>query len=265
MYDMKAPPSSKPDGKFVVLSSQEVLSSQGEQQAKQEHQQQKKTQQPDDFVEWIDSSKLQAVRIVAGVKQVAPLMAGPGGFCIAEFDDGTLKTEVPNLLLLPVAILKKPAGVTKEKGGEGPAKECEKDEDEKEGETKEEEQQEEEDEEEEEQQEEKEEEQQEEGEEKEEEQQEAEEQENKTKEAGVKQQAVQRTYSKMWYKKGNAWGIRRKFFDKGQAFQVGGAKLNLSKEALGTIADKVIQEMENNDLSEAEAKQLAKEEVDNLK
>ena len=30
-----------------------------------------------------------------------------------------------------------------------------------------------------------------------------------------------RTYIKMWYKEGNAWGIRRRFYDKAQAFQLG--------------------------------------------
>ena len=59
------------------------------------------------------------VRLVAGVKQVAPLVAGPGGFAIAHFEDNVVKTEVPNLLLLPVkaspVVQKRPAGVeTKE-------------------------------------------------------------------------------------------------------------------------------------------------------
>ena len=74
--------------------------------------------------------------------------------------------------------------------------------------------------------------------------------------------SVARKYLKMWYKSGNAWGIRRKFLDKGQAFQIGGKKVKLSKDTLEKIANHIIHKMENNDLSEADAKQLGKEMIE---
>ena len=54
----------------------------------------------------------------------------------------------------------------------------------------------------------------------------------------------------MWYEGGMAWGIRRCFYDKKQAFQLGGKSCGVSKENLESIVVECIRKMEDDNLSE---------------
>ena len=73
-----------------------------------------------------------------------------------------------------------------------------------------------------------------------------------------------RAYSKMWYKAGHAWGVRRKFLDKKQIFQVGGKQSGLSKEQLEVVVDMAITKMVNG-MFEAQAKAWAQAEVKTMR
>ena len=64
----------------------------------------------------------------------------------------------------------------------------------------------------------------------------------------------------MWYKGGCAWGVRRKFFDKKQVFQVGGKQSGCTQEQLETMVESAIEKMEQG-MPEADAKALAQAEV----
>jgi len=230
-----------------------------------QQQQQQQQQQPKDVVDWVDSSRLVMVRISAGVKMESPLVAGSGGFCIAQFGSETIQTEVPNLMLKPI-VLKKPAArkarttadCSEENEDEGSEKEGEGSEKENEGNKKEVADDEEKGEEEEKEMEE-------------EEHGKGDEEDDEEvcppeKRARVEQEdvtgPVKRKYYKMWYKRGGSWGVRRGFGDKAQIFAVGGKKARgVSKETMGTIVDMVIQKMEQEDLPETAAKELAWNEV----
>ena len=68
-----------------------------------------------------------------------------------------------------------------------------------------------------------------------------------------------RAYNKMWYTGGHAWGVRRKFLDKEQIFQVGGK--GLSTEQLEFGVDRAIAKLNGGSMFEAQAKTWTQAEV----
>ena len=192
------------------------------------------------------------------------LEAGDSGFCIARLGDKIVETEVPNLLLAPLApVLKRPAACKRPAAAmaEDKAEVEDNNLDEDDGDDK--------------------------SDPSEEMQEEhpshdlelfcedvehvdaVEEQvegqvEEKVKEgkpADVPPEPIVRKYAKMYYKKGHAYGIRRRFLGNNQVFQVGGKACKLSPAQLSTIADETIRKMEEEDLEEGLALSWAKEEM----
>jgi len=72
------------------------------------------------------------------------------------------------------------------------------------------------------------------------------------------------TYLKMYFKKGSGWGIRRKFLDKRQVFQIGGSRCSLTKEQLAEVADKAIASLEKGEQTERMAKEWCSKEIERL-
>ena len=175
---------------------------------------------------------------VDGRRSSAPLLAGPDGFATATFGSEVVVTEVPNLLLAvkkkPAAALKKPASAMKKPAAaadddfeHGPADGHDDDDDEEEEE---------------------------------EEEESSEQGEAAAKEeAGV--EAIAKTYSKMWYKNYNCYGVRQNFLGKRQILSCGGKLCGKSQKQLERIVDDVIAKLERGDMSELAAKEWVKDQL----
>ena len=204
--------------------------------------------------EWIDPAGWHLCRSYTdGRVEKIKLVEGPSGFAVAMLTSGQpYSTEVPNLSLLPPKVMKKPAKAAKKDEEE---EQEDKEKDEEKGEEKDEEKDEEEE--------------QEDGDEQDEEEEDRgegkkdqevqQEQDHAEQEEHMEHKDAEqrRSYLKMWYKNGNAWGIRRTFFDKKQIFQVGGKSSRLTKEQLRSITDKAIVMMQEEGSSETDAKAWA--------
>lgn len=62
------------------------------------------------------------------------------------------------------------------------------------------------------------------------------------------------TWGKMWYKNGSRYGVRQKFGEKKQVWQVSCANAGVSQEDLGKLVDMAMRKMEAGELTEANAK-----------
>ena len=188
------------------------------------------------FVDWVDFAapvpRMRRLDTSDGTQQDVELTAGPAGFAIARFSDGEVATEVPNLLLVePPVPRKKPAAAQKKPAAH--------------------------------------------------EDDEVEEEEEQEPPVGPEEEQEQEppvvpevepaeevagippsmTYSKLWYKNNNAFGIRQKIMGKTQIFTVGGKGVKQSKTELAAIADRVIKMMEEESVPEDAGKEWAKSQV----
>ena len=187
------------------------------------------------IVDWVDFAapvpRMRRLDTSDGTQQDVELTAGPAGFAIARFSDGEVATEVPNLLLVePPVPRKKPAAATKR-----PAAHEDDDQDEEEQEPP----------------------------------VGPEEEEEQEPPVGPEVEPAEEvagtppsmTYSKLWYKNNNAFGIRQKIMGKTQTFTLGGKGVKQSKTELAAIADRVLKMMEEESVSEDAGKEWAKSQV----
>ena len=94
---------------LVEADMQDVVEEVVEHKAKPKEVVQKKDLVGAAVVEWVDSKKLTFVRSGPQGFEEVILEAGDSGFCIARLGDKIVETEVPNLLLAPLAPVKRPA------------------------------------------------------------------------------------------------------------------------------------------------------------
>jgi hypothetical protein len=233
LYGLSPPPAAKKPkhGCVEVLSSQEVASSQEfDLKAKETIALEpgSSTHSPP-VTHWVDPTKMVMVRVLPdGRKEETKLQASSSGFCVAKWEHGVeVQTELPNLLLQAKPIRKKPAAPDVVVDSDVDAGEEEKPEEDKP----------------EDQQEDKPEDQ----------------REDKTEGQALPCPctiAIEPcTYLKIYDKNGHASGIRRKFLDKRQVFQIGGNRCSLMKEQLAEVADKAIASLEKSEQTERMAKE----------
>ena len=94
---------------LVEADMQDVVEEVVEHKAKPKEVVQKKDLVGAAVVEWVDSKKLTFVRSGPQGFEEVKLEAGDSGFCIARLGDKIVETEVPNLLLAPLAPVLRPA------------------------------------------------------------------------------------------------------------------------------------------------------------
>ena len=230
---------------LVEADMQDVVEEVVEHKAKPKEVVQKKDLVGAAVVEWVDSKKLTFVRSGPQGFEEVKLEAGDSGFCIARLGDKIVETEVPNLLLAPLAPVlrpdacKRPAAAMAEDKAEVEDNNLDEDDGDDKSDPSEEMQ----------------------------EEPPSHEMEDEPpshgdgKPADVPPEPIVRKYGKMYHKNGHAYGIRRKFLGNNQAFQVGGTACKLSPAQLSTIADETIRKMEEEDLEEGLALLWAKEEM----
>ena len=95
---------------LVEADMQDVVEEVVEHKAKPKEVAQKKERVWAVVVEWVDSNTLTFARSGPQGFEEVKLEAGDSGFCIARLGDKIVETEVPNLLIAPIApVLKRPA------------------------------------------------------------------------------------------------------------------------------------------------------------
>ena len=193
----------------------------------------------------MDSKKLTFVRSGPQGFEEVKLEAGDSGFCIARLGDKIVETEVPRLLLAPLAPVlrpaacKRPAAAMAEDKAEVEDNNLDEDDGDDKSDPSEEMQ----------------------------EEPPSHEMEEEPpshgdgKPADVPPEPIVRKYRKVYHKHEHAYRIRRKFLGNYQAFQFGGTACKLSPAQLSTIADETIRKMEEEDLEEGLALTWAKEEM----